>query len=176
MNAQAARQVCFFVRHGETESNARGVRCGGDRDIPLTSRGEEQVRAMVPQLVGLGIALIVASPLLRTQRTAAIIAEALGGIVIETAPLFLERRLGEWNGRSIEETEPLLRAKQTPPGGESEAEFRARIERAVESLRPLLLRRPLVVSSKGVARMLNLLFGDPSHPTVGNAEVIRIDL
>jgi probable phosphoglycerate mutase len=114
--------------------------------------------------------------LLRTQRTAALIAETMGGLSIETEALFLERRLGEWNGMSVADTEPLIKARQTPPGGESEEAFRARIEAAVEALRPNLPCCPLVVSSKGVARMLNLMLGDPSRAPAGNAEVIEFRL
>lgn len=165
--------VFYFVRHGETDYNARGVRCGGDVDIPLTAAGERQARAVAGELRHLGIGVIVTSSLQRTRRTAEIIAAALGGLPVEIEPLFAERRLGQWNGRSIEETEPLVRARATPPGGESENEFRARIARALEALSPHLARRPLVVSSKGVARMLNLLCGQPGRPPAGNAEVIE---
>lgn len=163
----------YFVRHGETEHNARGVRCGGDLDIPLTVAGERQARVVVGALRGLGIGVIVTSPLQRTRRTAEIIAASLGAPPIIIEPLFIERRLGEWNGRPVAETEPLIRAKQTPPGGESEAGFRDRIARALEALRPHLAKRPLVVSSKGVARMLDLLCGQSGRPPAGNAEVIE---
>jgi probable phosphoglycerate mutase len=167
----------WFVRHGETEFNRRGVRCGGDCDIPLNARGEEQARAVGRTLAGHAIGLIVTSPLMRTQRTAALIAEAIGGAPVESEPLFLERRLGDWNGLSLSETEPLIRARQTPPGGESETEFRERIERAVRALRSRLSRRVLVVSSKGVARVLNELAGNASRrPPVANAEVIELEV
>ena len=91
-------------------------------------------------------------------------------------PLFVERALGAWNGRPIAATEPLLRSGQTPPGGESEAGFRARIERALDALRPLLPRRPLVVSSKGVARVLGAIVGATPRPSADNAELITFTL
>lgn len=163
----------FLVRHGETEPNARGVRCGGDIDAPLTEKGLRQAEALGSVLSGRGIGVIVASPLQRTRRTAETIAVALGGIPIVYEPLFSERRLGEWNGRPIAETEPLIRAQQTPPGGESEAQFRDRVARALETLRPHLARVPLVVSSRGVARMLQLLCSGSAGPPIGNAELLE---
>ena len=166
-------QTFFFVRHGETEPNARGVRCGGDVDAPLTENGVRQAEALCSTLRGRGVGVIVASPLQRTRRTAEIVAQALDGIPIVFEPLFAERRLGEWNGRTIAETEPLIRARETPPGGESEAEFRDRVARALEALRPHLPRRPLVVSSRGVARMLNLLCGGSTGAPAANAELIE---
>lgn len=166
-------RLFYFVRHGETEPNARGVRCGGDVDAPLTENGVRQAEALGGVLRGRGIGVIVASPLQRTRRTAEIVAPALGGIPVVFEPLFAERRLGEWNGRPIAETEPLIRARQTPPGGESETEFRDRVARALEALRPHLARVPLVVSSRGVARMLQLLCGESGGPPAENAQVIE---
>ncbi len=32
----------YFVRHGVTDLNFRGLRCGGDLDVPLTDIGCDQ--------------------------------------------------------------------------------------------------------------------------------------
>jgi probable phosphoglycerate mutase len=79
----------------------------------------------------------------------------LGNTPVEIDPLFNERRLGQWNNRPIAETEELLAAKVTPPGGEAEDDFTKRVSAAMDNLRPHLDRRPLLVSSKGVGRVLN---------------------
>lgn len=172
----------WFVRHGETEDNRRGVRCGGDRDPPLTALGEQQARTLAQQLLGLDIGVIVTSPLQRTRRTAELIAEAIGGVPVQSEALFIERSLGQWNGLTAAETEASLKAGQTPPGGESEAAFCARVARALESLRPQLQRRPLVVSSRGIARVLHQLtaapgarWGFPAQP-MGNCELFEFHL
>lgn len=166
-------RVFYFARHGETEPNVRGVRCGGDVDAPLTENGVRQAEALGGILGAHGIGMIIASPLQRTRHTAEIVALALGGLPIVFEPLFAERRLGEWNGRPIAETEPLIRARQTPPGGESEDEFLARVACALEKIRPHLPQVPLVVSSRGVARMLHALCGSPGSPPVKNADVLK---
>jgi probable phosphoglycerate mutase len=64
-------------------------------------------------------------------------------VPIELEPLINERRLGEWNSRTIAETEEMLAKKVTPPGGESEEQFSVRIGKALEELRRFHDRRPL---------------------------------
>ena len=76
------------------------------------------------------------------------------GLEMRIEPGLIERRLGSWNGRSIEETQPLLAAGRTPPGGESSVRFTARVLTAFRSLAPLYARWPPIVSSRGVARVL----------------------
>ena len=170
--------VLYFVRHGLTEPNSRGLRCGGDNDVPMMDEGCEQVLQLARQIksMDLGIGVIVAGSLLRTRQTAHIISGVLGDLPIEVEPLVNERRLGEWNNRSIAETEDELKRKVTPPGGESETEFTERIGRAVESLRKFQDRTPLVVSSKGVGRILHTLAGGEGRMQVGNAEIVKFEV
>lgn len=169
----AAVDRFWFVRHGETESNVRGVRCGGDVDIPMTAHGEAQIRAMKPQMSAIGIDLIVSGSLQRTQGSALILSKMMGAIPILTEPLFNERSLGAWNGRPHEEAEHLIRAGATPPGGEAEDQFRQRILHGVARLRKKMPLNILVVSSKGVARILNAAFGDGTPRHVANGELIQ---
>ena len=121
----------------------------------------------------LGIGIIVAGTLIRTRQTASIISGVLGNIPVETEPLINERFLGEWNAKPVAETEAQLAAKMTPPGGESEEQFEKRISRALDRLRPYYDRRPLLVSSKGVGRILNQLLIGEGRMQVGNGEVVE---
>lgn len=165
----------FFVRHGVTEPNFRGSRCGGDLDIPLMDIGCDQSYLLAKQIekMRLGIGVIFAGSLIRTRQTASIISGVLGNVPVEVEPLLNERRLGQWNNRPIAETEAELAARVTPPGGESEEEFTARVGLALEALRPHLDRRPLVVSSKGVGRVMNMLLGGEGRMQVGNGEIVE---
>ena len=165
----------FFVRHGVTDQNFKGLRCGGDVDVPLLDMGCDQAFLLAKQIahMELGIELIVSSSLVRTRQTAMIVSAVLGGIPIVEEPLFNERRLGAWNNRPIAETEDLIRRKVPPPGGETEEEFTARIESAVEVVQPLLDRKPLIVSSKGVGRILNVILGGEERLLVANGEVVE---
>jgi probable phosphoglycerate mutase len=165
----------YFVRHGVTEPNFRGLRCGGDLDLPLMDIGCDQAYLLAKQIekMKLGIGVIVAGSLVRTRQTASIISGVLGNVPVEVEPLINERRLGGWNNRPIAETEAQLAARVTPPGGESEDEFTARVGLALEALRPYLDRRPLLVSSKGVGRVINMLLGGEGRMQVGNGEIVE---
>jgi probable phosphoglycerate mutase len=165
----------YFVRHGITEPNFRGFRCGGDLDLPMMDIGCDQAYLLAKQIerMHLRIGVIVAGSLIRTRQSASIISGVLGTVPVEIEPLFNERKLGQWNNRPIAETEEQLQKRITPPGGESEEQFEARIALAFEHLRPLLEKRPLIVSSKGVGRVLHNLLGGTERMTVGNGEIVE---
>ena len=176
MTYQADRPfTLYFVRHGVTEPNFRGFRCGGDLDLPLMDIGCDQAYLLAKQIekMNLRLGVIVTGSLVRTRQTASIISGVLGNVPIEIEPLLNERRLGQWNNRPIAETEELLAAKVTPPGGEPEDEFQRRVAMALENLRPHLERRPLIVSSKGVGRVMNSLLGGQGRMQVGNGEIVE---
>lgn len=85
------KQVIYFVRHGETELNAKGIRQGPDG--PLNPEGIEQVKELArrfPKKKGKPQA-IIASPFQRTRETAEIISKELN-IDIEYNDLLVERR------------------------------------------------------------------------------------
>jgi 2,3-bisphosphoglycerate-dependent phosphoglycerate mutase len=165
----------YFVRHGITEPNFRGFRCGGDLDIPMMDIGCDQAYLLAKQIekMNLRIGVIIAGSLIRTRQTASIVSGVLGTVPIEIEPLFNERKLGQWNNRPISETEEQLKNRMTPPGGESEEQFEARVALALEHIRPMLERRPLIVSSKGVGRVMNNLLGGTERMTVGNGEIVE---
>ena len=121
--------------------------------------------------------MIVVSALQRTRQTADIVSWALPGVDIVVDPAFNERRLGEWNRRPIADTQAALAAGVTPPGGESNAEFTQRIADAVDAtLLPRLGQRPLLVASKGVARVLGELAGQGPSSPMDNAGIAVFDL
>ncbi len=169
-------RLLLFVRHGQTDYNRRQIRCGGDVDIPLTRDGEDQARHAAQALRGDAGQLdgVFVSPLMRTRQTAGIILAELG---ISRVPVvmdgLIERRLGEWNGLDIETSQALFDAGASPPGGESEGDFRARIAQTLDHILAQPCRLPLVVSSKGVARVLGILAGQPPQGPAGNAQVLR---
>lgn len=166
-----------FVRHGATRANEAGLRCGGDLDLPLTPLGRAQAEQAARQIAALqpAVGLIVTSDLARTRETAAILAAALADtpILIETD--FAERRLGEWNLRTIAETQPWFEARCTPPGGESDQQFIDRIAQALRRIKTRLPCRPLLVGSKGVARVMGELIGIPKRLELDNGAVTEFD-
>ena len=81
MSYQADRPfTLYFVRHGITEPNFRGFRCGGDFDLPMMDIGCDQAYLLAKQIekMNLHIGVIVAGSLLRTRQTASIVSGVLG--------------------------------------------------------------------------------------------------
>lgn len=167
-----------FVRHGATEPNIIEVRCGGDLNFALTELGREQALASAERIrdMNTGVGVIVCSSLIRTRQHAAIVSEVLGGVPIVIDPLLDERRMGEWNLRSVASTEKLLAQGMGPPGGETEQEFFARVAVAFERFPMLLPLNPLIVSSKAVARVLNLMLGGSGRLTLDNGEIVQFTM
>jgi probable phosphoglycerate mutase len=175
---QASRQL-ILVRHGATEPNLAGLRCGGDLDAPLTDLGRQQAThaALRIRELGIPVGVIVASHLQRTRETAEIVGRLLDGVEVVIEPAFAERHLGAWNLHPVATTERDLHAGVTPTGGESDAVFVERISAAAQAhLLPRLEQRPLLVGSKGVARALRLLLGLPVRDGLANGELIQIDM
>ena len=172
------RLVLRFVRHGATSANTAGLRCGGDLDLPMTALGHEQAERIAEHVARLDppVGLIVTSDLLRTRETAAAIARRLPEAPIVVDSAFAERRLGRWNLLPIRDSQAWFESGLTPPGGESDEEFVDRITRAVEVLRNELPRRPLLVASKGVARVLGELTGRGKRFEPENGDVLEFDL
>ena len=167
-----------FVRHGATAANVLGLRCGGDLDLDLVSAGRKQATEVGRRLAAMDppVRVIVTSGLRRTLETARIIARALGCSTVLVEPDFAERRLGEWNLRSIDGTQPWFEQGLTPPGGEANSEFAARVAGAARRLMMCMPESPLVVGSKGVARVLGELTGRPGRLELGNAGFAEFDL
>jgi broad specificity phosphatase PhoE len=172
------RTTLRFVRHGATAANLLGLRCGGDLDLALVETGRAQALKVARRIAALvpPVRLIVTSGLRRTRETAHIIAHALGRAVVVVELDFAERSLGEWNLRSIAGTQAWLARGLTPPGGEASAAFVERVTCAARRLTEWLPESPLLVSSKGVARVLGELCGLPRPPDLDNGALAEFEL
>jgi broad specificity phosphatase PhoE len=85
----------YLLRHGQTDWNLEG-RYQGRSDVPLNATGLAQAEAAATRLASLPIDRIVASPLIRALKTAAIVAERVN------KPLHIERGLIERNFGSFD--------------------------------------------------------------------------
>lgn len=124
----------FLMRHGEAESNARGVASTKiDEKNPLTEKGHAEVQRAVEGLASAGITRIVASPFERTRMTAELIAEALGLSHALTYDARLgEVELGVLDGATLGEYHAFLGTgadwgERKPEGGESWKEIKRRV-------------------------------------------------
>jgi probable phosphoglycerate mutase len=105
-----------MIRHGETTWNAEG-RVQGQTDVPLSTVGEAQARALAAALAGERFAALYASDLARVRQTAAPAARALG-LEVRLDPALRERHYGKF------ETLTYAEARERFP--EDYARFRAK--------------------------------------------------
>ncbi len=146
-----------LLRHAPTDWNA-ARRLQGRSDVPLSVEGEKRCESScLPD--DLKAARLIASPLLRAVRTAAL----LTGRQAEIEPRLTEMDFGTWEGQTLaalRAADPeAMRAEEdrgwhmTPPGGESPCMVWQRVA-------PLLAElaaedRPVVaVTHKGVIRAI----------------------
>jgi len=86
-----ANKIIYFVRHGETENNAKDIRQGPEG--PLSEKGRAQALAIAkrfPKKKG-HPQIVIASPYERTRETADIISKELG-LKVKYCDLLKERR------------------------------------------------------------------------------------
>lgn len=134
-------RILLLARHGETDWN-RSRRLQGHTDIPLNERGREQSRRLAERLEGTAVAALQASDLARAAETAGILGESLG-LVPDLRPAWREIHLGDLEGQNglvaTRAQGELISAAARQEGalgrgGESFADFHARIVAGYESL------------------------------------------
>lgn len=152
-----------LIRHAESTWNfAR--RWQGHGDPPLSARGREQAAQLAGALAGGGIEVLIASDLLRSAQTAAILGARWGLTPTHDARL-REIDIGAWAGLTRQEivardAERLARFEAEdlatrPGGGETRAEIRARARAAVAEFAARHRgRRVALVTHLGVIRAL----------------------
>jgi probable phosphoglycerate mutase len=86
----------FFIRHGETDWNVKGL-MQGSTDITLNDNGRAQAKAARDFLIDVGITRIISSPLVRAFETAKILNETLG-LPLDTHAGLTERSFGIYEG------------------------------------------------------------------------------
>jgi broad specificity phosphatase PhoE len=157
----------------------RGL-CYGSLDVGLSQNGVRQADALGKALSPLGVHAVYASGLRRALETAHSIAAQLG-LHVRVHPALRELNFGEWEGRSHDEiasAEPALyRAwMESPttarfPGGESYADLRARVLRALAEIRQRHARSVIaVVAHGGVTRVV---LATALH--MGDDEIFQLD-
>jgi len=149
----------FFVRHGETASNALGL-LHGSTDVPLNDNGRLQASRVADRLAMLEeVAALHSSPLSRARATADEIGRRLG--IEPTDQIGLaEIDFGAIEGLGFQELvgrhPELWRNLQDPsesdaafPGGESLAGFHERVRNSLERLVKLHAGERIVVVAHG---------------------------
>jgi phosphoserine phosphatase len=132
----------ILIRHGETEWNIEG-RYQGQADPPLNAKGWRQARSLAKKLNGVGLEMLISSPLKRAAQTAQILAEKLELPVIFDNRL-MEIHQGDWQTRlrsDIEKHYPDLFHRWesepwqvTPPNGENLVQVQSRVYEFLDNL------------------------------------------
>lgn len=163
----------YFVRHGESETNAADI-LAGQRDVALTEKGIEQARKLGRELSArhFHADTIIASDLKRAQTTAEIIAKAVG----YSDPIIIIGELresygGGFEGRPNREYHAASDADIIAAGGESREDFAARVVRADALVRMRARGVTIVVAHKGVYRMMKTLAEAKSPQLIESAPV-----
>lgn len=94
-------KTIYLVRHGETLANRQGILQGWSNN-PLDDTGEKQAGALVARAGRVPLAAIYTSDLIRTQQTAAPLAQARG-IRPVVLPGLREVSFGKWDGHHLDE-------------------------------------------------------------------------
>jgi broad specificity phosphatase PhoE len=135
----------YLIRHGETTLNA--ARILQPADTPLSQHGLAQAAALGERLKTREVDAILSSDMVRAMQTAQAIlaARAIADVrSLKISHLLQERNLGDYRGQPYEVIGcDLLDFKEAPPGGESLADFEARVAIAFEQV--IALHQLLVV-------------------------------
>jgi broad specificity phosphatase PhoE len=172
-----------LVRHGESEANSK-ERLVGSGDPALSAEGREQMQRARMRLTGQVIDLVVASPARRAWQSAQVLT---GGARARLEADLREIDFGRWEGHTLDELEAAdpvaFRQWQEGvpefeyPNGELRASFRARVARGLERLLGSPATSALVVSHKGVIRVIvEKLTGqalpDRAQPALGQVLIL----
>jgi alpha-ribazole phosphatase len=152
----------YLIRHGQVEQSGQPVMLG-QTDLPLSTRGREQISSLANKLAPIGIRQIYSSPLTRCRQSAEILSKAWGARV-DYEPDWQEINLGQWDG------EPRKLIKQRfsveyaergrdlagfrPPGGESFRDLAKRVVPAFERITQNTSGNIALVGHAGVQRVL----------------------
>jgi broad specificity phosphatase PhoE len=151
----------LFIRHAETDM--AGTFCGHSNP-PINARGRQQIQTLMNALDGEEIECIFTSDLERAAYTASTLADAFGIPCIKK-PDLREINFGRWEGHTWQQIQELDEAyarrwaetypNLPAPGGESFADFQARvIAEVTEILNSSDRRKVAVITHGGVMRVV----------------------
>lgn len=133
--------MVLMVRHGQTPTTGQ-VLPGRTPGLHLGDRGIKQAQAAGERIAALNrVKAVYASPMERTQETAAPIAKACG-VRVRTKKGLIEADFGKWTGKKLSDLRKLPEwntVQRYPsgfrfPGGESFAEMQTRMTGALADL------------------------------------------
>lgn len=164
----------YFVRHGQSETNASG-HIAGSTDTPLTKLGRKQAKKAGKAAKKLNIDLIVSSPLSRALETAQIIAKQIGYPLdqIHTNKLLMEQDYGSLEGQLWKPDFDLDGFSDI----ETEDSLVERAHLALKWIKSFQAEHVLVVSHGAIGRALRSVVNTDytlhDHGGLANAEIVN---
>jgi broad specificity phosphatase PhoE len=151
----------YLIRHGETESNRRGI-FRGRLDIPLSETGKKQSESIREYFKDIDIEIVFSSPLTRALETAE---TAFGQkLIIKKEELINNLDLGDWSGvekESIRKNFPEKWKiwKKSPekikfPNGETLKDVYQRAELFLNKISKISKENIAVVSHRSVIKII----------------------
>jgi probable phosphoglycerate mutase len=167
------KQIAILIRHGESESNTRGLISEDLEGFPLTETGRKQATRTAQELTKINVQRILSSPVLRTRETASIISTAIN-IQITIDHDIRESGLGPYNNKHFK----LI------PGGKREdfgfEPYDKIKERMMQSLRKyedvnIFVSHELPIKA-AISKILRLDEEESRGLKLGNASITVIDM
>lgn len=163
-----------LIRHGSTDANTEGRYIGCGTDLPLSSAGRREIKALKEDYRYPSVPLVFSSPMLRATQTAEIL---YPGREIITVDGMREYDFGDFENKTAAELEgrPDFTAWSSgnmpaPPNGESSKDFTARIVLALnEIVRTMMAKEEFetsVIMHGGAIMMLLAACGLPQRRMV----------
>jgi probable phosphoglycerate mutase len=176
----------YLVRHAQTPGNVRGALDTALPGPPLTDLGHQQAAALAERLAGEPIVAVYASQAIRTQQTAAPLAEKLG-LDVQVIEGVKEVDAGALEGRT--DRDAVIVYMETVrkwtlgelgvaiPGGETGEQVHSRMSDAVAQLRVKHEEADpdgvvVLVSHGGTIRLSGEWLSDNVRPEVANSGMI----
>ena len=161
----------YLIRHGETVVNAEHL-IGGGADPEITEKGIMQAKEVGSWVhkVSPRPSCLVRSDRSRTKITAECVNENLG-LDIHIEPDLDEHDFGDMIGMKAEEAfEIVLKRGETPPNGESFADFTLRIQKSISHVLDTYPDTPMIVAHGGLFRAIAKMYDLPLWKS-GNCEL-----
>jgi broad specificity phosphatase PhoE len=172
----------LLIRHGETTGDLED-RYGGFYDDQLTERGRKQLKETAKKLEGIHVDMIFSSSLIRAKESAEILNEVLQTEIVYVDGL-RERNYGVLGG--LTKTEALERYTEavelhkdynnTDPEGESWADFTNRVLSAFVDITSQSNQTIVILGHGGSIKTILRSLDLPLPPTIGDGEIIEINI
>ena len=158
----------YFVRHGESEYNAKNL--FQDGKVLLSKKGEQQAQVLAKRFLNIPVNIIISSPYPRAKKTAEIINKKIKKEII-FSELIGERKMPKETIGKYAYSDELIKIKELMRNNakdsfwhysdeENYSEFKNRIDKFFKYLNNLKEENVLVVGHGGPIRMtiLNIMF------------------